>query len=170
MRGAHLLLTLVVAQRIAELLYASRNERALIRRGGIETGRGHYPLMVLLHAGWLIAMAVGISDAPVIRWRPLLLFGALQVLRCWVVATLGSYWTTRIITVPYEPLIVRGPYRYLRHPNYLIVVGEIAILPLVFDQPAVAAIFSVVNLALLAWRVRQENAALAGRRGTAMSD
>ncbi len=161
---AYAILILVVLQRVGELWYASRNTRALKARGAIEYGRGHYPLMVLLHASWLAAIAIGIRRDPAVRVLPLMFFLLLQALRAWVLATLGPYWTTRVITVPDAPLVTRGPYRFVRHPNYLVVIGEIALLPLAFGQVTNAIVFSVLNGALLAWRIRVENAALRLRR------
>ena len=161
---AYTLLALVVLQRGAELIYSRRNVRALKARGGIEHGRLHYPVLVALHVSWLIAMALAIRRNPVIYWLPVSLFALLQLLRIWVLATLDGWWTTRIITLPEAPLVTRGPYRYVRHPNYLVVAGEVAILPLAFGQIAIAVFFSGLNLMVLAWRVHVENAALAPRR------
>jgi methyltransferase len=164
MTWAHGLVGLVILQRLGELVHASRNERALRARGGIETGHGHYPVMVVLHATWLTAIAVGLGTDPRIRPLPLAVFVLLQVLRVWVLTTLGPYWTTRVISVPGEPLVRRGPYRFVRHPNYLVVIGEFAVFPLVFGQFRTAVIFSILNLALLTWRIRIENATLRARR------
>jgi methyltransferase len=162
--AAYAILALVALQRGAELIYASRNVSALKARGGIEHGRLHYPVLVAFHVSWLIAIGLAIGPDPTIHWLPLALFTLLQALRIWVLATLRGFWTTRIITVPGAPLMLSGPYRYFRHPNYMIVVGEVATLPLVFGQIAVAVIFSAVNLAVLAWRIKVENAALGPRR------
>jgi methyltransferase len=164
MELAHAILALVVLQRVGELIYASSNTRALKRRGGIEYGRRHYPLIVLLHASWLTAIAIGIRRDPAVRTVPLTFFVLLQGLRVWVLATLGSCWTTRVITIPGAPLVQRGPYRFLSHPNYLVIVGEMALLPLAFGQVANAIIFSILNGAALAWRIRVEEAALGPRR------
>ncbi len=161
---AYLILGLVVAQRLIELLFANRNTRLLLARGGIEYGRSHYPFIVLLHAGWLIAITVFLPDVPAIHWLWLSLFAGLQGLRIWIWQSLGSYWTTRIITVPDAPLVRTGPYRYMRHPNYAVVIGEIASLPLAFGEPAVAVTFTAMNLMLLYWRVRIENRVLDARR------
>lgn len=165
MKIAYTILALVVLQRVVELWYASRNTRALKARGAIEYGRGHYPLIVLLHASWLTAIAIGIYRDPTVRAFPLIFFVLFQALRVWVLASLGRYWTTRVITVPAAPLVHRGPYRVVRHPNYLVVIGEIGLLPLVFGQVTNAIVFSVLNGAALAWRVRIEDAALGPRRG-----
>jgi methyltransferase len=158
------ILALVALQRIAELAYARRNTRILKQQGGVESGRGHYPLVVLLHASWLVAVGIGIRRDPVIRWFPLSVFVLLQAMRIWIIATLGRFWTTRVITVADEPLVRHGPYRYFRHPNYLVVIGEIAMLPLVFGQAENAIVFSVLNLTIIGWRIRVENAELEPRR------
>ena len=160
------ILLFVALQRGVELMYAARNTARLRQRGAVEFGRGHYPFMVLLHAAWLLAIAVDATRDPTVRLFPLTIFAALQILRVWIIATLGPFWTTRVLSVPGEPLVRRGPYRYVRHPNYLIVIAEIAMLPLVFGQVSNAVIFSALNLAVIAWRVRIENAALAERDQT----
>ncbi|HUJ45897.1 MAG TPA: isoprenylcysteine carboxylmethyltransferase family protein [Rhizomicrobium sp.] len=160
----YIILALVAAQRLGELILAQRNTRALLARGGQEVGSSHYPLFVLLHALWLVTIAALLPKPPVIFWPLLGVYLVLQILRIWTVSSLGAYWTTRIITMPQAPLVRRGPYRFVRHPNYLIVIGEIAVLPLVFGEVAVAIVFSILNAALLTWRIRAENAALAPRR------
>lgn len=165
MTPASRILLFVALQRGVELIYSARNTARIRQRGGIEFGRGHYPFMVLLHAAWLLAIAVGVTRDPIVRLFPLVIFAVLQILRVWVIATLGPFWTTRVLSVPGDPLVRRGPYRYLRHPNYLIVIGEIAALPLVFGQVVNSVVFSLLNFAMIAWRVRIENAVLAQRRG-----
>jgi methyltransferase len=161
-----IIVLLVALQRLIELMIAQRNTKRLLAQGGREIGAAHYPLFILLHGGWLVALFVLTpADAP-IHWPLLALFVLLQLGRVWVVASLGPYWTTRIVTLPAAPLVKRGPYRFVRHPNYLVVVGEVAVLPLVFGQWQLAVIFSVLNLALLAWRIRIEDEALNPRRQT----
>jgi methyltransferase len=161
---AWLILILVAAQRLGELVIANRNTRALIARGGVEVGAAHYPLIVGLHLFWLVAIALSLpKPAPFNAWL-FGLFVLLQAARIWVLASLGPYWTTRIITLPGAPLVRRGPYRFLRHPNYWVVIGEIAVLPLVFGEVWVAVAFSLMNAVMLTWRIRQEETALAGRR------
>ncbi len=128
--------------------------------GAVETGAGHYPLFIALHAGWWAALAVLIpADAPA---NPLLLgvFAALQAARLWVIASLGGRWTTRVLTLPGAALVRRGPYRYLRHPNYAVVCAEIAVVPLMFGAYGVALVFSLLNALLLTHRIRVEEAAL----------
>ncbi len=164
MSFALIIIALAVVQRVLETIYAARNARALIARGGVEIGRKHYPLIVALHACWLAVLILALPTELPIHFIPLILFLVLQGLRIWVIATLGPYWTTRIITIPGAPLIRHGPYRFFRHPNYLIVTGEIAALPLVFGEVWVAMIFSVLNAGVLSWRIRVENQALEARR------
>lgn len=159
-----IVLALVAAQRVVELMYAQRNTDRLLRRGGMEAGASHYPLIVLLHACWLVSMAVLIAPSTPPNWWLLGLYGGLQLLRVWTVASLGPYWTTRVITVAGEPLVRRGPYRLLHHPNYVIVCAEIAVLPLAFGAVDIAIGFSILNAALLSWRIRIEERAIAGRR------
>lgn len=160
---AYFIIALVVLQRAGELMLANRNTQKLKARGGIEFGAGHYRFMILLHMAWLMAVLWLIPAPVVIHWGWLAVFLALQAMRVWVIATLGPYWTTRIITVPRAPLIRRGPYRFFRHPNYMVVAGEILVLPLVFGEILVAVVFSIANAAMLYWRIRAEEAALTGR-------
>jgi len=156
---AAVILALVTAQRLGELVLARRNTRRLLAQGGVETGAGHYPLIVGLHGAWLGGLWLLAWDAPIhVGW--LAAYLALQVLRAWTLLTLGARWTTRIITVPGETLVRRGPYRFLSHPNYLVVVGEIAVLPLVFGLWAYAILFSALNALVLAVRLRAETDAL----------
>lgn len=161
---AYVLLLAVAAERLAEVIWARRNARALMAQGGQESGAGHYPVMILLHTAWLAAMALFLPQPAPIHAGPLAAFVVLQGCRLWVMASLGRFFTTRIITVPGVPLVTGGPYRFLRHPNYLIVVGEVLTLPLVFGEIGVALVFSLMNGILLLWRIRIEDAALAPRR------
>jgi len=156
-----LVLAFVTLQRLGELVLARRNTARLLERGAIEVAPEHYPLIVGLHTLWLgglwvLALTRGLApDLPLLA-----IFIVLQGLRAWVLATLGSRWTTRILVVPGEPLIASGPYRYLSHPNYWIVIGEILVLPLAFGLVWYAALFSILNLAVLWVRIRAENKAL----------
>ncbi|MGO7215218.1 isoprenylcysteine carboxyl methyltransferase family protein [Rhizobium ruizarguesonis] len=153
------LLAFVTLQRLAELVLARRNTAALLARGAREVAPEHYPTMVALHAGWIIGLWLLAPGRPVaLLW--FLVFMGLQVLRLWVLATLKGRWTTRIIVLPGAPLVRSGPYRFLRHPNYAIVVGEIAALPLAFGLPLYAIVFSLLNALILHVRVKAENAAL----------
>jgi methyltransferase len=161
------ILSLVAAQRLVELMLAAANTRRLLDRGAREVGRAHYPLFVLLHASWLVAIAV---TTPLDRqpyWPLIGVFVILQVLRVWVVATLGPYWTTRIITLDDAPIVREGPFRFVRHPNYCIVVAEIAVLPVAFGDWPVALIWTLLNALLLRHRIRIEMSALADREAQA---
>ena len=166
MSALYSILALVVAVRLAELAWARRNTRRLLAAGGTEHGAAHYPMIVALHAAWLAALLYFLMIEPGAspNWWLLGLFAALQVGRAWVIWSLGRLWTTRVITVPDEPLVQRGPYRFLRHPNYAVVTGEIAVLPLVFGAWEIAVVFSVLNAAMLWHRIAVEEAALADRR------
>jgi len=155
---------LVALERLAELWHARRNTRALLEGGGVEVGRAHYPFMVALHVAWLLAILLTVPSEAGVSVPLLIAFAVLQGLRVWVLLSLGRYWTTRVITVPGAPLVRRGPYRFLRHPNYVVVAAEIAVLPLAFRAWAVAAVFSALNAALLAWRISLEDRVLAPRR------
>jgi methyltransferase len=161
---AYAVIGLVVLQRFGELTLASRNTQKLKARGAVEIGADHYRFIVLLHAAWLMAVLWLLPAPLVIHWAWLGLFVLLQAARIWVIAALGPYWTTRIISLPDAPLIKRGPYRFLRHPNYVIVAGEILALPLAFGEILVAIVFSIANAAMLFWRIREEDAALRLRR------
>jgi methyltransferase len=158
------LLGFVVAQRLAELVLARRNTRRLLAADGREIGAGHYPLFIVLHGAWLAALALAVPWSATPVWPLVAVFLALQAARVWVIASLGRFWTTRIITLDGVPLTRRGPYRWVRHPNYWIVVGEIAVLPLAFGAWHVALAFSLLNALLLRHRIRLEEAALAARR------
>jgi methyltransferase len=154
---------LVAAQRLGELVYARRNESRLRTRGAVESGARHYPLFILLHGAWLLAVFLLIPADRVPSWPLLGLFLLLQAARVWVVATLGPYWTTRVLSLPGAPLVRRGPYRWVQHPNYLIVTAEIAVLPLAFGAWWIAIAFSLANALLLYHRIGVEEQALAGR-------
>jgi methyltransferase len=157
-------LTAVAAQRLWELWLADRNTKRLLADGAIEVGAAHYPLFVLLHASWLAAIAIVTpwTMVPNLWWLGLYLL--LQLGRLWVISTLGRFWTTRIITLPAAPLVRSGPYRFVRHPNYVVASLEIAVLPLVFGQVWIALAWSLANALLVAWRIRIEDRALNERR------
>ncbi|KOV24046.1 membrane protein [Streptomyces sp. XY152] len=153
-------------ERVAELFVSHRNAVRSIARGGVEAGRGHYPFMVALHTGLLVGALVEVRvrqpDAvPALVWTMLALVAASQTLRWWCVATLGRQWNTRVIVVPGAARVTGGPYRLLRHPNYLAVVVEGFALPLVHSAWVTAVVFTVLNGFLLATRVRAEDTALA---------
>ena len=159
MTFAAIILALVTVERLAELWLARRNTAALLARGAVERSARHYPLIVMLHAAWLATLwTLGSANPVQAGW--LALFIILQAARIWVLATLGPRWTTRIIILPGAPLIITGPYRWLSHPNYAVVVAEIAVLPLCLGLPGVALAFTLANAAVLTLRITAENAAL----------
>lgn len=160
-----LVLGLVAAQRLWELWLADRNTKRLLAEGAVEVGAAHYPLFVVLHASWLAAIAIVTpwTAVPNLWW--LALYVLLQFGRFWVIRTLGRFWTTRIITLPGAPLETRGPYRFVRHPNYVVASLEILVLPLAFGQVWIALAWSAANALLVAWRIRVEDRALQDRRG-----
>lgn len=148
----------LLLQRGAELVLARRNTRRLLARGAVEHGAGHYPLIVAMHAAWLLAIAVlGWSNPVHLGW--LAAFAVLQILRVWVLLSLGSRWTTRIIVLD-EPLVARGPYRWVSHPNYMVVIAEIVVAPMVLGLWPVAAVFTILNALMLRVRIRKEARAL----------
>ena len=157
----YIVLALVGLQRAGELVLATSNTRRLLARGAREIDGDGYRWFVLLHAGWLVSLALTLPANAAPSWPLLALFALLQAGRVWVIATLGPRWTTRLIVLPDAPLVRAGPYRYLRHPNYAIVIGEIALLPLAFGAVALAAVFSAANLALILRRIAIEDRALA---------
>ncbi|CAN5263026.1 isoprenylcysteine carboxylmethyltransferase family protein [soil metagenome] len=153
---------LVIGQRLGELYIANRNTKLLLARGGREIGKGHYPLFFLLHGSWLASLALFVpyDTKPIL---PLIgLYLVLQVGRIWVMSALGPYWTTRIITIN-EPIVRKGPFRFVKHPNYLVVAAEIAVLPLAFHAWKIALVFSILNGLLLAWRIHVEDNSLKAR-------
>lgn len=153
------ILALVTLQRLGELWWSNRNTKRLLANGAAEHGRAHYPWIVAVHALWLGVLWLAAPGRPV-NFLWLAVFVLLQVARVWVLATLGPRWTTRIIVPPREPPVRRGPYRWVDHPNYLIVAGEIAVLPLVFGFWDLAILFTFLNAAVLSVRIREENKAL----------
>jgi methyltransferase len=156
---ASVILSLVTLQRLGELVLAHTNTKNLKARGAIEVGSAHYPLIVAVHAAWLITLWILGRDQAV-NLPALAVFVVLQGLRVWIIATLGSRWTTRIIVLPGEPLIASGPYRYLAHPNYAVVAAEIAILPLALHLPIAALVFTLLNAVVLFIRIRAESRVL----------
>jgi methyltransferase len=161
--SAECILGIVTLQRAAELVVSHYNTRRLMARGAIELAPAHYPLIVAVHAAWLISLWVLGRDQPV-SIVALLVYVLLQGVRFWVMRTLGARWTTRIIVLQQQPLVSTGPYRFLSHPNYAVVAGEIAVLPLVLGLPVLAGVFTILNAAVLAIRIEAENRALTAPR------
>ena len=163
MTSASIILLLVTLQRLSELVIARRNTKVLMDKGAVEHGAAHYPVMVLLHASWLAGLWWFGWNAVVI-WPLMYFYIALQVFRIWILATLGSRWSTRILTVPNEKLVVRGPYRFVRHPHYVLVLLVVPLLPLALGLNGFALLYGLLNIAMLAWRIRVEETALTPAR------
>ncbi|HVF36830.1 MAG TPA: isoprenylcysteine carboxylmethyltransferase family protein [Sphingomicrobium sp.] len=155
------LLAFVTLQRLVELPIARANMKKLLAAGGYEVGAAHYPWIVAIHASWLVTLWLMAPGRPV-NLAFLALFATIELGRVWVLRTLGPRWTTRIIIVPGEMLVTRGPYRWVNHPNYLVVIAEIALLPLVFGLWQLALAYTLLNGVVLAFRIREEEKALAG--------
>lgn len=157
-----LILGFVTLQRLGELVLARRNTARLLAEGAHEIAPGHYRLIVLLHAAWLAGLWVLVVLRPIetVQLGWLAAFVVLQGLRAWVIATLGRRWTTRIVVLPGAPLVRSGPYRFVSHPNYLVVAGEMLVLPLVFGLATFGLVFFLLNAAVLWVRIRAEDRAL----------
>ena len=154
------LVAFLIAQRFVELCFAQFNTGRLRAMGGVEFGAAHYPLMIALHTSWLLGLwLLGYDRSIITFW--LAIFVLLQFGRLWVIASLGRRWTTRVIVLPGSVPVLRGPYRWLKHPNYLVITLEIAVVSLALGLPLFALIFSAANAALLTYRIRIENEALA---------
>jgi methyltransferase len=158
---ALIVLILITVQRGSELVIARRNTRELLGRGAIERGSNHYPVMVALHASWLAGLWFWGWNA-VLNMAFLAPYAALQPIRFWILVTIGRRWTTRILSVPGETLVARGPYRFMRHPNYAVVLLEVPLLPLAFGMNTFALVYGVLNVAMLAWRISVEEKVLRG--------
>lgn len=163
MSVAYFAFGLVVVQRLIELVHAHRNTNRLMARGGIEADRQAYIFFVILHICWLASLFLIVAPTGEPIWILLAIYALLQPLRYWAVFSLGPYWTTRLITVPGASLVRHGPYRFVRHPNYIVVICEIALLPLAFGAWEIAMVFSILNLALIMRRIRLEHQLLAAR-------
>ena len=156
--GTFLFLAFIVVQRLAELVISKRNTAALMATGAREVGAGHYPVMVALHSAWVLCLLV-FGHAEEIHPLWLALYAVLQVFRVWILGTLGPRWTTRIIVTD-TPLVTKGPFRFIPHPNYTLVVFEIFVAPMVLGLLWVALVFSLLNAAMLYHRIRVEDGAL----------
>ena len=161
-----IVISFVILQRIIELAIAKRNEKWLLSRGAVEYGREHYKYIVMLHVGFIISLIIEYFlrerylELNLLNYSFLVIFILLQFLRLWVLSSLGRYWCTRIYRIPSEPLVNKGVYRYLNHPNYIVVVGEILVLPLIFNLYFTAVIFTILNALMLSVRIRVENKVL----------
>ena len=152
----------VICQRLLELIVASRNEKWLLQQGAIEYGKKHYPLIVALHSLFIISMILDYNSRDSAQFSPVffVIFIVLITLKVWVISSLGKYWNTKIYRISNVSLVSRGPYKFIKHPNYVIVVAEIAIIPLVFHLYFTAIVFSLLNAAMLYVRISVENRAL----------
>lgn len=156
--GTFLFLAFIVAQRLGELVIAKRNTARLLARGAREVGAAHYPVMVGLHSAWVLCLLVfGFGQQIHLGW--LAIYAVLQIFRVWILGTLGPRWTTRVIVID-EPLVAKGPFRFIPHPNYTLVVFEIFVAPMVLGLVWMALLFTVLNAAMLYHRIRVEDAAL----------
>lgn len=157
-----LFISFVILLRIGELILARKNEHLLLQEGAVEYGQKHYPFIVMLHVLFILSLIIeySLSKTESYNLFLLFLFFPLLSLKIWVILSLGKYWNTKIFRAPRHPLIVKGPYRYLKHPNYIIVIAEIAIIPLIFHLYYTAIIFTVLNAVMLAVRIKVEDKAL----------
>jgi methyltransferase len=152
----------IIVQRLSELVIAKRNTARLLAKGAYEVGAAHYPVMVAMHSAWIACLLIfGYDETVALGW--LAVFTVLQILRVWILGSLGGRWTTRIIVLE-EPLVVRGPFKYFSHPNYMLVVAEIIVAPMVLGLVWVAVVFTVLNAAMLWVRIGVEHKALAPLR------
>lgn len=160
--GAALFLGFIILQRLSELVIARRNTARLLEKGAYEVGAAHYPVMVVMHSTWIACLVIfGYASRLGFGW--LAVFVLLQILRVWILTSLGPRWTTRVIILD-EPLVVRGPFKYLSHPNYMLVVAEIIVAPMVLGLVWVAVLFTLLNAAMLWVRIGVEHKALAPLR------
>jgi methyltransferase len=157
-----LFISFLILLRIAELILSHRNEKWLLKNGAVEYGKAHYPFIVILHVLFIISL---IAEYAIVRPTSyssffLIAYVLLILLKVWVIASLGKFWNTKIYRAPSFPLVNKGPYKHIKHPNYLIVIGEIAIIPLIFNLYYTAAVFTILNLLMLSVRIKEENKAL----------
>ena len=155
---------IILIQRGAEELYSARNTQALIAAGAREAGRSYYPVVATTHLAWIASLFFLIPATATTSYRLAVVYIALQVVRYWVIATLGRFWTHRIFTLDNAPVVRRGPYRYVRHPNYAVTIAETFLLPMVFDALALGMIMGAVWTAVLAYKIKLEDEALSARR------
>jgi methyltransferase len=162
--GPQIAALLVLCQRGLEELHSQRNMQRLLQAGGREAGRDYYPVVAATHLCWIAAIAFLIPSNAPLYVAPLVMYLALQLARYWIIGTLGRYWTHRIITLDEAPMVTRGPYRLMRHPNYAVTLAETLLLPLAFGQVALAVIFTAIWAAVILYKIRLEDEALAERR------
>lgn len=160
----YILIIVVILQRLIELNIASRNTKWIKEKGGYEVGEKHYKYIVFLHTAFFLSLFVEIlyfeKTMAVWWWFPFLLFILAQAGRIWSLATLGPFWNTRIMILPGAKVVSKGPYRFFRHPNYMIVTTEILVLPIMFQAYLTAIVFTFLNIIILSVRITQEENAL----------
>ncbi len=154
--------SLIILLRIGELILSKRNEKWLLQNGAVEYGQKHYPFIVALHVLFIISLIIEYSMKRTVSYSSflLVLFFLLLAFKTWVILSLGKFWNTKIYRIANYPLIKKGLYRYFKHPNYMIVIIEIAVIPLIFDLYFTAVIFTLFNAILLSVRIKEENKAL----------
>ena len=158
-----LFIIFLIAQRVFELCISGRNEKWLLKHGAIEYGKEHYPYIVLLHTLFIVSLVTEYVCLPgsKVNWYFLCLFMILIAVKIWVISTLGTFWNTKIFKIPGTLPVSRGIYKYIRHPNYIIVICEIAIIPITFHLYYTAVLFSLLNAVMLTVRIKKENEILA---------
>jgi methyltransferase len=154
---------LVLAQRGLEELHSARNTKRLLAQGAHEVGANFYPVVAATHLTWIAALFFLVPPDAIVLWPLIAYYVVLQIVRYWVIGSLGRYWTHRIIAVPHAPLVGRGPYRYLRHPNYALTIVETFVLPLAFGAIALAIIMTALWWTVIQYKIRLEDEALASR-------
>lgn len=163
---AYAMIAVIVMQRLIEVRIAKQNERWMKAQGGVEVGKDHYPWMVALHIAFFISLIIEVTITSVsLRLVSIISFGIVliaQAIRIWALSSLGRYWNTKIIVLPEAPVVEKGPYRFLRHPNYTVVILEIAFIPLMFQAYWTAIVFSILNAWMLSVRIKVEEGALKG--------
>lgn len=157
---------LILIQRALEELHSQRNTQRLFEQGAHEEGREYFSVVATTHLCWVASLAFLIPGSASVHMFLLILFLALQPLRYWIIATLGCYWTHRIITLPNAPIVTQGPYRFVRHPNYVLTLAETFLLPVAFGQAALGVIFTVIWGAVLRYKILLEDRAISMRRDT----
>ena len=152
----------VILLRIGELFLSKRNEKWLLQNGAVEYGKKHYPFIVALHILFIISLIIEYSTKQTASFSLffIILYFLILVFKAWVVLSLGKFWNTKIFHISNLPLVKKGPYRYIKHPNYMIVIAEIAVIPLAFHLYFTAIIFSILNAMMLFVRIKEEDKAL----------
>lgn len=157
-----LLISWVIFIRVGELILSKNNGKWLLENGAVEYGNKHYPFIVALHVLFILSMIFeySLQKSPTFSLFMLFLFFLLLTFKSWVILSLGKFWNTRIYHIPNEPLIKKGPYHFFKHPNYMVVIAEIAVIPMIFNLYYTAATFSILNLIILSVRITEENKVL----------